>query len=51
MIHKQSVWLALAVLLAGVLALAWLANNYPPCIGGGRYSLSQGRCVHYRPHY
>jgi hypothetical protein len=50
MIHKQSVWLALAVLLAGVLLLTLLSNWYPPCIGGGRYNLYQGRCVHYR-HY
>jgi hypothetical protein len=44
MIHKQSVWLALAVLLAGVLALVWLANNSLPCIGGDRYDLQEGRC-------
>jgi Ca2+/H+ antiporter len=33
MIHKQSVWLTLSVLLVAVLVLAWLANNRPPCLG------------------
>ena len=48
MIHKQSVWLTLSVLLVAVLVLAWLANNRPPCPGGGRYDLQRGRCIHVR---
>jgi hypothetical protein len=48
MIHKQSVWLTLSVLLVAVLVLAWLANNRPPCLGEAATTASGGRCIHVR---
>jgi hypothetical protein len=48
MIHKQSVWLTLSVLLVAVLVLAWLANNRPPCLEEAATTASGGRCIHVR---
>ena len=53
MIHKQSVWLALAVLLTSIVivmviaALPSLANRLVDCPRGHYYSIKHLRCVGY----